>query len=726
MNNIAIRRDKPQQLRYASESNDSQEFLSIFLHTTRRSWFFAIPFGLILAGVAGYGVYAILKPEYKASVWLRIYANAPYIVFEGKDDSGLFIENQTQLIRSRLVLGGLMSDPKIADLPELEKADDKVAELAKRLKVKSIGRSEFFAVEFLSMTDETSRYVIEKVVDAYLKLHGNEEAKQQQEVVSLLEGERAIRERRVEDLRRSLTQLVQDATVIDDPSSRDDKDKLSGLAELRNRLVTLDVDSAILNAEIEAFRTAHEAQAFEPPSAQIEMSVDTNPVLQSNEREITRLEHKLETFKGVGENHPAVAKIRDNLDLQIQQTAELRESLTAGQIGFLRSEWERSWRDQLALMQSRLSTFEISREVIDSHLAEEIGTIKKSSGDSLQVEFLRAELEQATEIHSLISQRLLALKTEQRAPARVQRIDGDEINSVQAELLPIKEIAIASTGAFAIPLCFLFGIELLRRRVYGADQLEGCGNLHVIGEVSSLPRRHFEKKRSGRTSLKSQLHRESVDHLRTCLALQASTSGHQVFAVTSAVSREGKTSLALELAASMNVACKDRVLIIDGDLRYPNCHECLDSQLSPGLSDVLLKRVQLSESLVRINDSRLYLLPAGELLSSPHQLFGNRDFKQLLERLRKRFRYIIIDTPPVLAASEALMIAQAADAFVLCARRDHSRLEHVKAAHERLMLVGAKSMGVVLTGIPHRNFMYKYSVYPYLLREEENLVEAIV
>ena len=130
---IAIIRNPVQT---AVNPKDSREIVWLLGHTLRRWWLLAIFMGLVTATGASAIVFLTFRPEYKASMWLQIYARAPYIVFPDKDDSGQFIENQTQLIRSRLVLDSLLNDPKIASMEELADSADKIDELARRLSVR--------------------------------------------------------------------------------------------------------------------------------------------------------------------------------------------------------------------------------------------------------------------------------------------------------------------------------------------------------------------------------------------------------------------------------------------------------------------------------------------------------------------------------------------------------------------------------------------------------------
>ena len=161
----------------------------------------------------------------------------------------------------------------------------------------------------------------------------------------------------------------------------------------------------------------------------------------------------------------------------------------------------------------------------------------------------------------------------------------------------------------------------------------------------------------------------------------------------------------------LNPKGKVPTLLIDGDMRAPDIHQIFEIPLSAGLADVLDGKVALDDAINRSWSEHVHLLPAGELSKSPHKLLGSSALRILLEEARRNYRYVVIDTPPVLAASEALVIAKSSDRTIVCAMRDFSRESHVRMAHERLRSTGADTLGTVLNGVPVRSYAARYGSY---------------
>jgi capsular exopolysaccharide synthesis family protein len=173
------------------------------------------------------------------------------------------------------------------------------------------------------------------------------------------------------------------------------------------------------------------------------------------------------------------------------------------------------------------------------------------------------------------------------------------------------------------------------------------------------------------------------------------------------------------LAVSLANSSGEPTLLVDGDMRDPDAHEMFGVPLEPGLAQVLEHACSLNDAIVASWSRNVHVLPAGRLNRSPHVLLGSGAFHALLDEARTKYRYIVVDSPPVLAASESLVVAKAADGTLICTMRDVSRVAQVRQASERLRAAGARPLGAVFSGVPPQNYAYKYGGYyssPYARR----------
>ena len=305
----------------------------------------------------------------------------------------------------------------------------------------------------------------------------------------------------------------------------------------------------------------------------------------------------------------------------------------------------------------------------------------------------------------------MALTTESRAPGRVALLQSAEPPLGPVESLPLRNLAAAILASGCLPFGLALLWELSVRRISDVDQLSYHSSLPVVGEVAKLPMRIHTITPGGNRAM--SLFEESIDSLRVGLVLPDQYQHMKVIAVTSAVHNEGKSSISSQLAVSIGRSTGEPVLLIDGDLRAPDVHHIFEISNDVGLAAVLDRRATLDEAIITDWSENIHLLPAGRLRKSPHKLVSVVTLKKLLDELRGRYRYIIIDTPPILSASEALMLAKVADGTVLSTRRNVSRENQVRVAYERLLNAGAHPVGAVFNGVPTRSYAQTYGNYDY-------------
>jgi capsular exopolysaccharide synthesis family protein len=272
-----------------------------------------------------------------------------------------------------------------------------------------------------------------------------------------------------------------------------------------------------------------------------------------------------------------------------------------------------------------------------------------------------------------------------------------------------------------------FGLALLRemtvRRISDVEQLASESRLRVLGEVAALPVRYVAvspNQIAGRLRRDTYIFAESINSLRTNLELAGEISDRRVLVVTSASPGEGKTSVAVSLAMSISNATEKPTLIIDGDMRSPSVATMLKAKNQPGLFEVLSNKCNVNEAIQQVGQSTLYFIPGGRATRSTHTVVGINETKKLLDQLRHRFSTIIIDTPPILGASESLVLAKAADSVLFCSLCDVSKAKQIRIAVDRLEHARVNIAGAVLSGTPERRYEYVYGYYANRLESSDS------
>ena len=191
---------------------------------------------------------------------------------------------------------------------------------------------------------------------------------------------------------------------------------------------------------------------------------------------------------------------------------------------------------------------------------------------------------------------------------------------------------------------------------------------------------------------------EAFRALRTAILFSAPGAPPKVILVTSAGASEGKTVSSLNLATSLAEA-GSRVLLLDGDLRRPGCHRALGLENDRGLSNFLAGQADLGGVIHALDAPRLFFVPAGPAAPNPAELVGSVRMRDTLEELRDAYDFIILDSPPVLPVTDAVILAREADGVVLVVKGDDTPRELVRRARDLLIQANPHLLGAVVNNV---------------------------
>src|SRR5712691_8342470 len=218
---------------------------------------------------------------------------------------------------------------------------------------------------------------------------------------------------------------------------------------------------------------------------------------------------------------------------------------------------------------------------------------------------------------------------------------------------------------------------------------------------------------------------ESYRALRTSLLLSSLGAPPKVIMITSALPQEGKTTTSIN--CSVVLAQKGiRVLLIDADLRRPSIHKTLGMGPRSGLSNVLTGSTTLEQAITRTAIlPNLFVLPAGTPPPNPAELLASPNMRDVLAQLREQYDHIVIDTPPSLSVTDAVVLSPRADAVVLVIRSGQTTKQALRRCRDILMQANAKVSGVLLNAVdlssPDYYYYYEYNgKYSRYYRDDES------
>jgi succinoglycan biosynthesis transport protein ExoP len=253
--------------------------------------------------------------------------------------------------------------------------------------------------------------------------------------------------------------------------------------------------------------------------------------------------------------------------------------------------------------------------------------------------------------------------------------------------------------------------ETLDTRIRNERDIEVVTELPIMGGIAFDPK---AKQRPLIVQADPKSPRsESFRSLRTNLQFLDVSDQPRSYVVTSSIQSEGKSTTAANLAIALTDAGHS-VLLIDADLRRPKLADYFDIEGAVGLSDVLIRRATLEDTIQSWGRGKLSLLPAGAIPPNPSELLGSAIMQKLITGLEQQFDYVLIDAPPLLPVTDAALLARHTGGALLVVAAGRTHKNQLKGAIESLAHVNASVAGLVMTMVPTKGpDAYGYARYGY-------------
>jgi tyrosine-protein kinase Etk/Wzc len=278
---------------------------------------------------------------------------------------------------------------------------------------------------------------------------------------------------------------------------------------------------------------------------------------------------------------------------------------------------------------------------------------------------------------------------------------------------PNKKISylMALFAGFLFPFLIVYVRVIFNNKVQSHDDIKLITDIPVIGTVYNNDNMESPIVVNSPTSIIA----ESFRMLRANLQFVISDNKSPVFVVTSAMKGEGKSFMAINLAAVQS-SNKKKVCLVDLDLRRPRLSEYLKIDQHLGMSNYLIGKAELNDIIVPINDGLFDLIPSGPIPPNPSELVASKKLEQLIETLQEKYDYIILDTPPIGMVSDAMFISKLAGYLLLIVRHNGTYKQLLSDLIEEIKRNKIKGVNLVYNDVPtgkkgYYRYGYRYGYY---------------
>ncbi|MGZ5442996.1 MAG: GumC family protein [Thermoanaerobaculia bacterium] len=718
--------------------NTQQEVhLSHYWNVIRKRWKIAGAI-LVVVMVGTFLASWFSKPLYRSHIQIQIERESNAVTIE--DLFGIaasdqeFLQTQYVLLRSRGLALRVVEDHKLYNDPELYppgvagKTPAEILQIKEGIAGGLLGGIAITPVRGTALVEiaytGTSPRLAQKIADAwgdsYVRMNIAKKLESVQQASEFLTTQIATVKSDLEMSRKELTDYSRSHGIVSvDEGDEGGSVVMSTLTQINTDLQ--DAQNALYERQARynsLQRTAGEAVASTDP-----LVLRLTDELSRQQREYSQ---QLATYR---EGHPQMKALAD----QIEKTRTERAAAIRAAYG----KAVETARGEVAAASARVSSLRDAYE-------RQRGEVQRLNVDAAKYIDLRMAVDTKQTMLGALQKQLnetqVAARLSGSATSNIHIIDHAQLPGGRFNLTMMKNLQRAFPLGLILGLAAIFFLEYMDRSVKTPEDLErvthfaSLGVIPAAGTVSrqygygygiaygrpSSPRLravNAGEKEPGvelipHTDARSPIS-EAYRALRTSLLL-ASASSPKVIVITSSFAREGKTTTSVNLATVLAQMGKP-VLLLDADLRRPRLQKVFHGKMNLGLVNYLAANIPFEDIIQPTEVPHLSVVLSGPNPPNPSELLASDRMKHLIQEMRGRFAYVIFDSPPVLAVTDAIVLAASADGVVLCVHGGKTPRELVQRSAERLRQSNIPVLGAILNNLDLHQYGYTYrkSYYDY-------------
>ena len=497
-----------------------------------------------------------------------------------------------------------------------------------------------------------------------------------------------------------------------------DKGKDTGVLGLQYLGEDPDHISKVLNQIVNNYLLQNVERKSEQAEKSLEFLRNQLPQVRAK---LDDAENKLNTFRRQNESVDMSLEAKSALDSSVSVQSQLNElTFREAEVSQLFTKDHPTYR---ALLEKRKTL-----EGEQAQLNKKISQMPQTQQEILR---LTRDVQSGQEIYMQLLNRQQELGISKASTVGDVRII-DNAETANAPVAPKKALIIAAS--LLLGLIVSVGLVLLKAMLHhgieNPEQLEELGmNVYASVPLSewqrkkdteALARRGHKVKTDPHETLlalgnPTDLSIEAIRSLRTSLHFAMMEAKNNILMITGASPGIGKTFICANLATLVAKAGQ-RVLFIDGDMRRGYTHELIGAENKSGLSNVLSGKTEFSPALIQRGPYGFDFLPRGQVPPNPSELLMHRRMGELLDWASKNYDLVLIDTPPILAVTDASIIGKLAGTSLMVARFETNTTKEIDVSFKRFAQNGIEIKGVILNAVVRKaanSYGYGYDYYDY-------------
>lgn len=591
---------------------------------------------------------------------------------------------------------------------------DCLEDLKDMLSVSPVRKSYLIRVGLATKRAPESKLIVNTLVQRYRDRSREMDTDQRLQRLNQLKDRRTEAVTNLTDVQKKIADLRADRDM---PAMEAHREILnSAISLLTNTQAELLAREADVNAQLDSFGGTDPRNL--PITAEMQLIIESDPELRVYRQQVEQFDIQIDVLREttISNNHPQMKMLQAQRDRWFQREASRRDEL----LDNLRRRQVESLRQNLARIRT---TLEEVQDQLNQRQAEL--TDLDSAITTLQ------ELEYDRERYNAVLQEVEASVAAAESVHAVQAREGKLMIYAAAKesIWPSRPQPIVYLGGglvlsllASVGIAFL--LELTDKAVRTPLDVARYGSMSVLGSVPELDDEEVDiddieyATRQAPQSMVAEAYRQ----IRAHLTFSGPLDSQRTLLITSPRPEDGKSSVAINLGVTFAQGGQ-RVLLVDCNFRRPTIRGVFEGTQPDGLSNVLVGQRTLREAATSCEVGNLDIVASGPMPPNPAELLGSPQMQALLEEARTTYDRVIIDGPPALLMSDALVLAIQVDAVIIVARAGSSAKGALRRVREQLQRINARVIGGVLNGAKARpGGYYRQQYREFYEYADENVV----
>ncbi|HEX2832957.1 MAG TPA: polysaccharide biosynthesis tyrosine autokinase [Thermoanaerobaculia bacterium] len=716
-------------------SNQPEIHLSQYWNVIRKRWKIAVAI-LVVVMLGTFLASYFSKPLYRSTIQIQIERDTQVVTVE--DIFGIaasdqeFLQTQYVLLKSRGLAQRVVDDQKLYNDPEFYPpgvAGKTPAELQQiksgiaggilgGINVEPVRNTSLVEISYVGTSPKQAQKVAEAWGDSFMRMNLAKKLESVQQASTFLEQQITAVKADLETSRQELQQYGEKAGLVSVGATTDDAST--------QRLMQLNAEATSAQNALYEKQAAYDSLQRTAPDA---VAANDPLVLRVSEDLSRQQRDYAEKRSQYLEGHPIMVQLRQSIE---KTRIERANAVQAG------------YQKALEAARGEVSAANARVNSTRNAYAAQRGQSQKTNTDAARYVDLRVAVETKQTMLASLQKQL----NETEVTARLRGSSSSNIHWIdhalpggRFNLSMKKNLQSAFPLGLILGLAAIFFLEYMDRSIKTPEELEKhtrFASLGVIPAASTVSRNagyaygrtpaklravDSEEKDPGielipHTDARSPV-AESYRAFRTSLLL-ASAKSPKVIVITSSFAREGKTTTSVNLATVLAQMGKP-VILADADLRRPRLQKVFRGKMNLGLVNYLAANIPLEDVIQPTDVPNLSVILSGPIPPNPSELLASDRMKHLIEELRSKYAFVIFDSPPMLAVTDAVVLAANADGVVLTVHGGQTPRELVQRSAEKLRQANIPVLGAILNNLDLKQYGYTYrkSYYDYYESSEE-------